>query len=135
MKAFRGLELLEEREGRGPAARRGHRVVYNLRILLDGGDVVPMNRTQSRVLPETMLRWEGSQTLVDHGTVIGKGIAIPAVERALLGMKAGGFRKVRAMPYLAYGKDGVPGLIPPNAVVLLEIWLRELAVDARDDGL
>ena len=130
MKPLTGFELLEERIGNGPAADAGTRVVYNLRIFLDGGDEVPMNEAQSRVLPQTMLRWSGDRVLVDHGTVLGERRTIAAVERALFGMKTGGYRKLRAPAWLAYGKQGVPGLVPPNAEVLLEIWLRELAIDA-----
>jgi FKBP-type peptidyl-prolyl cis-trans isomerase len=41
-------------------------------------------------------------------------------------MKAGGYRKVRVSPHLAYREKGIAGLIPENAVLVIEIWLREI---------
>jgi len=41
-------------------------------------------------------------------------------------MKAGGYRKVRTSPHLAYREKGIPNLIPENAVLILDIWLRDI---------
>jgi FKBP-type peptidyl-prolyl cis-trans isomerase len=41
-------------------------------------------------------------------------------------MKPGGYRKVKVSPHLAYGERGIPGLIPTNAVLVIEIWLRQV---------
>jgi len=51
---------------------------------------------------------------------------IPGVEKALLGMREGGFRKVKVSPHLGYGVNGVPGKIPANAVLLCSIWLARV---------
>ena len=48
------------------------------------------------------------------------------VEHALMGMKAGGYRKVRISPHLAYRNKGIPGLVHPDAVLIYEIWLRHI---------
>ena len=48
------------------------------------------------------------------------------VEHALMGMKVGGYRKVRVSPHLAYREKGVPDLIPADAVLIVEVWLREI---------
>jgi len=50
--------------------------------------------------------------------------AIVAVEHALMGMKAGGYRKVRVSPHLAYRDKGTPDLAPPDAVLIVGVWLR-----------
>jgi len=34
--------------------------------------------------------------------------------------------ELRASPHLAYGTKGIPDLIPANAVLVLEIWLRSV---------
>jgi FKBP-type peptidyl-prolyl cis-trans isomerase len=47
-----------------------------------------------------------------------------------MGMKVGGYRKVRISPHLAYRDKGIPDLIPPDAVLICEIWLRDI-VSAR----
>lgn len=61
---------------------------------------------------------------MDRKTVLGSRQTIAGVEHALMGMKAGGYRKVRISPHLAYRETGIPDLIPPDAVLVVEIWLR-----------
>lgn len=126
MRIRRGIELLDEAEGAGPEAARGDSVVYNLRIFLNRGDEVPLNERQSQDVAPDALRWVDGRPLVDHTTTLGKRNAVAAVEYSLLGMRAGGYRKVRVSPHLAYGKTGVPGLIPSDALLVLEIWLRSV---------
>ncbi len=63
---------------------------------------------------------------IDHTIVLGRRQAIAGVEQALMGMRAGGYRKVRVSPHLAYRDKGIPDLIPPNAVLICEIWLRNI---------
>jgi FKBP-type peptidyl-prolyl cis-trans isomerase (trigger factor) len=131
MKRVNGLEWLEEREGEGRPAQKGDTVVYNTKIFLNRGDEVPLNDQQAQYLPKEMIRVEGAVTLVDHKTILGRRQAIAGVEQALTGMKAGGYRKVRIGPHLAYRDKGIPDLIPPNAVLTVEIWLREIVEERK----
>jgi hypothetical protein len=130
MKRFSGLKLLEEREGVGTPAKKGDRVVYNSRLFLNKGDEVLLNVKQVEYLPKDMIRVEGGVTFVDHKTLLGSRQTISGVERVLMGMKVGGYRKVRISPHLAYRDKGIPDLIPPDAVLICEIWLRDI-VSAR----
>lgn len=125
MKRISGLKLLEEREGEGRPARKGDRIVYNARLFLNKGDEVPLNDKQTQYLPNEMVRVEGGLAFVDHTIVLGSRQAIAGVEQALMGMKAGGYRKVRISPHLGYRDKGIPDLIPSNAVLIAEIWLRD----------
>jgi FKBP-type peptidyl-prolyl cis-trans isomerase len=127
MKRISGLKLLEEREGAGTPAKKGDRVVYNTRIFLNQGDEVPLNDIQAKQLPkEKETRVEGGITFIDHTIVLGRRQAIAGVEYALMGMKVSGYRKVRISPHLAYRDEGISDLIPPNAVLVVEIWLRDV---------
>ena len=126
MKRMSGLTLLDEREGAGAPAQKGDRVVYNTRMFLNQGDEVPLNDVQAKRLPKDMVRVEAGVTFVDHTIVLGRRRAIAGVEHALMDMKAGGYRKVRMSPHLAYRDTGVPELIPSNAVLVVEIWLRAI---------
>jgi FKBP-type peptidyl-prolyl cis-trans isomerase len=45
----------------------------------------------------------------------------------LIGMKVGGYRKVRVSPHLAYRDKGMLDLIPPDAVPTVELWLGGVA--------
>jgi len=124
LKRLSGVTLLEERAGEGTPAQKGDRLVYNSRIFLNKGEEVALNTKQAEHLPESMLRVEGGVTLVDHTIVLGRRQVIGGLEVALMGMKVGGYRKVRIGPHLAYREKGIPDLIPPHAVLVVELWLR-----------
>lgn len=126
MKRLSGLKLLAEREGEGKPAQRGDRVVYNTRIFLNRGDEVPLNEIQAKHLPAKLVRVAEGTTFIDHTMILGRRQAMAGVEHALLGMKVGGYRKVRVSPHLAYHDKGIPDLIPADAVLICEIWLREI---------
>lgn len=124
MKRLSGLKILDEREGEGQPAQKGDRVIYNCRIFLNKGDEVMLNAKQADHLPKDMIRVVDGERFVDRKTVLGSRQTIAGVEQALMGMKAGGYRKVRISPHLAYREQGIPGLIPSGAVLVVEIWLR-----------
>ena len=134
MKIISGLKLLAEREGEGRHAQKGDRVVFNMRLFLNKGDEVPLNEKQTEHLPKDMIRIENGVTFVDHTIRLGQREAIAGAEHALTGMKVGGYRKVRISPHLAYRDKGIPDLIPPNAVLIVEIWLRGLVQERRVHG-
>ncbi len=126
MKPLSGLKLLEEQEGAGTPANKGDCVVYNTRVFLNQGEELPLNTKQAEHLPKEMVRVEGGITFIDHRTVLGRRQAIVGVEHSLIGMKVGGYRKVRVSPHLAYRDKGIPDLVPPDAVLICEIWLRDI---------
>lgn len=126
MKRLSGLKLLEEREGEGRPAQKGDRVVYNSRMFLNKGDEVLIQAKQIEQLPKDMIRVVGGVSFVDHKTVLGTRQAIVGAEHVLMGMKVDGYRKVRISPHLAYRDQGIPDLILPDAVLIVEIWLREI---------
>lgn len=126
MKRLSGLKLLEEREGEGLQAEKGGRVVYNTRIFLNQGDEVPLNDFQAKQVPKEMIRVVDGVTCIDHTIVLGQRQAIAGIEHALINMKAGGYRKVRISPHLAYRDKGIPDLIPADAVITVELWMRKV---------
>lgn len=126
MRRLSGLQLLEEQEGEGRAAQRGDHVIYNSRTFLNKGDEVRIQEEQIRSLPKEVLRVVGNVTLIDHRTRLGRRQTVAGVEHTLIGMKVGGYRKVRISPHLAYRDRGVPGFIPADAVLVVEVWLRAI---------
>jgi FKBP-type peptidyl-prolyl cis-trans isomerase len=126
MKRISGLKLLDEREGDGPSARKGDRVMFHMRLFLNKGDEIPLNETQAKHLPKEMIRVMDGVTFIDRTIVLGRREAIAGVEHALIGMKVDGYRKVRISPHLAYRDKGISDLVPPDAVLICEIWLRSI---------
>jgi peptidylprolyl isomerase len=57
---------------------------------------------------------------------LGRREVIAGLERGIVGMRVGGRRRLVISPHLAYGEAGVPGVIPPNAVVIAEVELLDV---------
>lgn len=124
MKWLSGLTLLNEREGDGRIAQIGDRVVYNMRIYLNKRDEVLLNEKQVEHVSKEKIRIQDGATLIDRTVTLGRREVIAGVEQALIGLTVGGYRRVRISPHLAYRDKGLPELIPPHAVLVVEIWLR-----------
>jgi FKBP-type peptidyl-prolyl cis-trans isomerase (trigger factor) len=129
MKLKRGVKLLEQREGIGEPAKKGDRILYNLKMFLHRGEEVPLNERQAEHLPAEMIRTVNGYRFIEHRMRLGSRDAIAGVEDALIGMKQGGYRKVEVSPHLAFGEKGLPGLVPANAVLFIELWLREIVAE------
>jgi hypothetical protein len=115
--------ILEVLEGSGEEAKRSSIDTYNLRAYLNKGDEIEVN---TGICPEHLTSRDDRGILFNFVCQIGKRDVFPAVEKALLGMKVGGYRKVKSPPQLAYGIAGVPNKVPKDAIVVFEIWLREV---------
>jgi len=131
MKRLSGYTLLVEQEGNGPVAKHGDRVIYNMRLYLNKGDEVPLNERQLESVLSERIRIQDGVKLIDRTITLGRREVIAGVEHALLGMKVGGYRKVRISPHLAYREKGLPGLVPSNAVLVAEIWLRAMTEERK----
>ena len=103
------LKIKELVVGTGALAGRESRVVVNLRIFLHRGQEVTVDPCNPR-------------TVID----LGKRECIAGVRYGIVGMWVGGRRELVISPYLAYGDTGVPGLIPPKAVLRCEVELLEV---------
>lgn len=57
---------------------------------------------------------------------VGRGRVIKGWDLGLIGMKAGGVRRLTIPPEEAYGKAGAPLTIPPNSTLIFEIELLKI---------
>jgi peptidylprolyl isomerase len=57
---------------------------------------------------------------------LGAGMVIPGWDKGLVGMKPGGRRELIIPPDLAYGAQGSPPDIPPNATLIFVIDLEQI---------
>jgi FKBP-type peptidyl-prolyl cis-trans isomerase len=126
MKIKSGIKLLVEVEGQGEPAQKGDGVVYNWRLYRNQGDELALNQEQAERTPAEMIRTVDGYRFIDHKTILGRRQTMAGVEYSLHGMKPGGYRKIRVSPHMAYRDQGLGNLIPPNAVLIVEIWLREI---------
>lgn len=101
-----GLKIKDVKIGEGEVAAKGANVNASFALRLNHGDV---------------LLEESSMNLT-----IGKRQVIAGLEKALIGMKVGGERTVRISPHLAYGKKGLPGIVPTDAVLIAQIKLKDV---------
>jgi FKBP-type peptidyl-prolyl cis-trans isomerase len=131
MKRLSGLKVLEEQEGEGREAQQGDRVIYNTRTFLKKGEEVRIQEEQIRYLPKEVIRVVDNAILIDHMTRLGSRQTVAGVEHALIGMKVGGYRKVRISPHLAYRDKGISGYIPVDAVLVVEVWLRAIVGEGK----
>jgi FKBP-type peptidyl-prolyl cis-trans isomerase len=105
-KMISGIKLIEEIEGIGREAIKGDIVEFESKGYLN----------QSECIQERLMMT----------TKIGKRDVIAGIEYALIGMKEGSYRKVKISPHLGYRDEGVVGKIPPNAVLVYELWLHRI---------
>ena len=90
--------------GEGIAASRGDEVELDYTLWLEDGTRI--DSTLDRGVPETIVLGEGPIRGLDEG---------------LVGIQAGGRRKLRVPPALGYGKEGVEGFVPPDATLVFEV--------------
>ncbi|MCA9587369.1 MAG: FKBP-type peptidyl-prolyl cis-trans isomerase, partial [Myxococcales bacterium] len=57
---------------------------------------------------------------------LGQGRVIRGWDEGIVGMRAGGVRRLKVPPSMGYGARGMPPVIPPRATLVFEIELLEI---------
>ena len=104
------LKIEVIKEGTGEPSRNGETLVVNYTGMLEDGTVFDSSIPRGEPFSVTL----------------GKGDVIPGWELGLLGMKVGEERKLIIPPDLAYGKNGIGGVIPPNATLIFDVQLLKI---------
>ena len=113
-----GVELLADTPGTGsPVARHGWYDV-RLQMWLSRGD--PIRWTQPWGLMDRA-RIEDDGTTLFTTLRVDRESMFAGLFYGVEGMRVGGRRRLRIAPYLAYRETGLPGIIPPNALLTVEI--------------
>ena len=113
-----GIELLSEEHGNGAAVRK--RAVYQirLRMWLSRGDPVRWSAPWG-LIDRARLEDDGATLITD--VRLDRVHLIAGLFYGLQGMRIGGTRTLRIAPHLAYREAGVPGVIPPHALLTVEV--------------
>ena len=102
-----GLQIEDIKLGHGATAMAGRRVTVHYVGTLTDGKKFDSSRDRDEGFDFTL----------------GAGEVIRGWDQGVAGMKVGGMRKLTIPPDLAYGADGVPSVIPPNATLVFEVEL------------
>src|SRR4051812_13865970 len=101
----KGVKVQELRVGEGPAAGKGTTVTVRYDGFLRRGG-----------------RFQGITCTFD----LSRGGGVAGLRYGVEGMRVGGLRRLTVSPHLAYGRAGVPGVIPPDAVLVFEVELLDV---------
>ena len=110
-----GVQARDLVVGTGDEAVRGKTVVVSGRLFLPDG-----TELTGELLPASPWRID-----------LRKRDCIAGIRYGIEGMRVGGRREITISPHLAYGRDGVPGKVPPNAALRCEVELLEV----RESGV
>ena len=102
----KGITVEADQQGAGAEVRTGDMVTIRYSLALNRGDVIDSQKVASFAL--------------------GKREMIAGLEYGVEGMRVGGRRRFRASPHLCYRETGVPGKIPPNAVLIFDVEVTDV---------
>src|SRR5690349_15298437 len=105
-----GLQIEDVREGSGTVAQKGNRVSVNYKGTLANGQTFDSSYDRNQPFEFKL----------------GSGQVIEGWEKGIVGMKEGGKRILTIPPEQAYGPDGYPPVIPPNATLKFEVELVDV---------
>ena len=117
-----GLTLLTDIPGTGEPVLRQHNYLVRLRLWLHRGEPI---RWQMPCGPVGVGRLEDEGATLITEMRISRGTLMNGLFYGVDGMRVGGTRRLEIAPHLAYGEEGVPGMIPANAVIIAEITILE----------
>jgi FKBP-type peptidyl-prolyl cis-trans isomerase len=105
-----GMEVRDSKTGKGMEVRAMDMVEVHYTGTLSDGKVFDSSRPRKETFKFQ----------------VGAGMVISGWDFGLLGMKLGGVRDLVIPPDMAYGKRGVPGVIPPDSVLNFNIELIKI---------
>lgn len=113
-----GVELIEDVPGTGALVARKVFYDFRLRMWLSRGEPIRWS---------TPWGYTARSRIEDDGATLFTSLRVnresmfAGLFYGVEGMRIGGTRRIRVAPHLAYRDLGVPGVVPPNALLTVEI--------------
>ncbi len=117
-----GVEVLADVAGDGGDVRRQGVYQVRLRMWLNRSD--PVRWTEPFGFVDRAKLEDDGATLVTE-VRIDRHTLVNGLFYGVDGMRVGGMRRLQIAPHLAYGDRGVPGIVPPGAVITAEITVLD----------
>jgi hypothetical protein len=118
MKKRSGIKLLDERVGTGEEIQR-HKL-YRMTLRIWFLDEKPLNWLKWIKPTDAIAISEDGSTMTANYK-IDRNDLFAGLFYGVEGMRIGGKRTLKISPHLAYREKGVEGIIPPNAVLKVEV--------------
>ena len=118
MKKRSGIKLLDERVGTGEEIQRHKWNRMALRLWLSKGEPIKWSKPFG-LLDEMALSEDGFTLTADYR--FDREFLFGGLFYGIEGMRIGGKKTLKISPHLAYREKGVEGMIPPNAVLKVEV--------------
>ncbi len=113
-----GIKLISDTPGEGVEIERQHVYQVRLKMWLNQGEPVRWERPWG-MIDRARLEDDGATLITDLR--VDRENLFAGLFKGIEGMRIGGRRKLKISPHLAYGEVGIPGRIPPGAVIIAEI--------------
>jgi hypothetical protein len=113
-----GVELLEDALGLGPLVEKKVFYDFRLRMWLSRGDPIRWGKPWGLF---DRARIEDDGTTLFTSLRVDREFMFGGLFYGVQGMRVGGARRIRVAPHLAYREAGVPGVVPPNALLIVEV--------------
>jgi FKBP-type peptidyl-prolyl cis-trans isomerase len=104
------VKITDEKVGEGPEAKKGDKLEVHYTGWLSDKTKFDSSKDRNKSFTITL----------------GAGQVIKGWEQGLVGMKVGGIRKLVIPSELAYGPNGRPPVIPPNAELTFQVELLSI---------
>jgi len=122
-----GLELLEDIPGPGAPVEKKVFYDFRLRMWLSRGDAIRWTRPWGLY---DRARIEDDGTTLFTSLRVDREYMFAGLFYGVDGMRVGGTRRIRVAPHLGYRETGVPGVVPPHALLTVEIHVVARRADA-----
>jgi len=122
-----GTRILEDQPGHGAEIQRQRTYQLRLKLWLNQGEAIRWNQPWGQI-DRARLQDDGATLVTDLR--IDRENLVAGLFQGIEGMRIGGRRRLKISPHLAYGDRGIPGKIPPGAVIIAEIEF----IAERDTG-